>query len=46
MKVKPSLVVQPLVVPPLVVPPLVPPKCDLSLYPYLPIEVNNFSSSE
>ncbi|MDY6451444.1 DUF1376 domain-containing protein [Acinetobacter faecalis] len=35
MKVKPSLVVLP----------LVPPKCDLSSYPYLAIEVNNFSSS-
>ena len=41
--------ISPLVVPPLVpnlvVPPLVPPKCDLTSFPYLAIEVNNFLSS-
>ena len=41
--------ISPLIVPPLVpnlvVPPLVPPKCDLTSFPYLAIEVNNFLSS-
>lgn len=41
--------ISPLVVSPLVqnlvVPPLVPHKCDLTSFPYLPIEVENFLSS-
>lgn len=45
MKKTPPLIVLPLVVPPRVIPPLVPPKCDLTSFPYLAIEVNNFLSS-
>lgn len=49
MKKNPPLIVLPLVIPPLVpprvIPPLVPPKCDLTSFPFLPIEIVKFLKS-